>query len=97
MLAHHTVGGCELRPGDLLGSGTMSGPAPVQAGSLLELTAAGRQPIPVGSAETRTFLEDGDSVVLRAWCERAGRRRIGFGSAAATVLPARPAAIPSLD
>jgi fumarylacetoacetase len=89
MVAHHTVGGCELRPGDLFGSGTMSGPAPEQAGSLLELTAGGRHALPVGTAESRRFLEDGDRVVLRAWCERAGRRRIGFGSAAATVLPAR--------
>ena len=90
MVTHHTVNGCELRPGDLMGSGTMSGPSPAQAGSLVELTGGGRQPIPVGSSETRTFLEDGDRVVLRAWCERPGRRRIGFGSAAATVLPARP-------
>ena len=97
MVAHHTMNGCELRPGDLFGSGTMSGPATTQAGSLLELTAAGRQPIAVGSAETRTFLEDGDRVVLRAWCERAGRRRIGFGNATATVLPARPVAIVSAE
>jgi len=90
MVAHHTMGGCELRPGDLFGSGTMSGPSPAEAGSLLELTTAGQRPIPVDAGETRTFLEDGDRVVLRAWCERPGRRRIGFGSAAATVLPARP-------
>lgn len=89
MVAHHTVNGCELRPGDLFGSGTMSGPAPTQAGSLLELTSGGQQPVPVGSSETRRFLEDGDRVVLRAWCDGAGWRRIGFGSAAATVLPAR--------
>jgi len=90
MIAHHTVNGCELRPGDLFGSGTMSGPATTQAGSLLELTSGGQQPFPVGSSETRTFLEDGDRVVLRGWCDGAGWRRIGFGSAAATVLPARP-------
>jgi fumarylacetoacetase len=89
MVAHHTVNGCELRPGDLFGSGTMSGPLPAQAGSLLELTGGGQRPIPVGSSETRMFLEDGDRVVLRAWCEGADRRRIGFGSAAATVLPQR--------
>jgi fumarylacetoacetase len=88
MIAHHTVGGCNLRPGDLLGSGTLSGPDPSQAGSMLELTAGGRQPRVLQSAETRAFLEDGDRVVLRAWCERAGQRRIGFGSAAATILPA---------
>jgi fumarylacetoacetase len=89
MVAHHTVNGCELRSGDLFGSGTMSGPAPTQAGSLLELTSGGQQPIAVGSSETRTFLEDGDRVILRAWCDGVGWRRIGFGSAAATVLPAR--------
>ena len=90
MIAHHSVNGCNLRPGDLLGSGTMSGPAPAQAGSLLELTAGGRQPLALASAETRRFLEDGDRVVLRAWCESPGRKRIGFGCAAGTVLPARP-------
>jgi fumarylacetoacetase len=90
MVAHHTVGGCELRPGDLFGSGTMSGPSPAEAGSLLELTGGGQRSISMGSAETRTFLEDGDRVVLRAWCEAPGWRRIGFGSAAATVLPALP-------
>ncbi|MGA9025760.1 MAG: fumarylacetoacetase [Steroidobacteraceae bacterium] len=87
LVAHHTINGCELRPGDLFGSGTMSGPSPTQAGSLVELTGGGQQLIAVGSSETRAFLEDGDRVVLRAWCEGAGRRRIGFGSAAATVLP----------
>jgi fumarylacetoacetase len=65
MVAHHTVNGCNLRPGDLLGSGTMSGPAPNEAGSLLELTAGGKQPITLVSGETRGFLEDGDRV-LRA-------------------------------
>jgi fumarylacetoacetase len=88
MLAHHTVGGCNLRPGDLLGSGTLSGPEPDQAGSLLELTAGGHRPLVLESSETRAFLEDGDRVVLRAWCERPGHRRIGFGSAEATVMPA---------
>jgi len=88
LITHHSVNGCNLRPGDLFGSGTLSGPAPEQAGSLLELTAGGRLPLHVG-ADTRTFLEDGDRVVLRAWCERPGHRRIGFGSAAGTVLPAR--------
>ena len=92
MITHHTVTGCNLRPGDLLGSGTMSGPAATEACSLLELTAGGRQPIEVGSSKSsdqRTFLEDGDSVVLRGWCERVGCTRIGFGNATGTVLPAR--------
>ena len=90
MLAHHTVNGCNLRPGDLLGSGTQSGPAAQQAGSLLELTAGGKQPLALADGETRTFLEDGDRVALRAWCERAGFARIGFGAASGTVLPAAP-------
>jgi fumarylacetoacetase len=89
MVAHHSVGGCNLRPGDLLGTGTLSGPAPEQAGSLLELTAGGKQSIGLASTETRTFLEDGDRVDLRAWCEREGFVRIGFGTASGTVLPAR--------
>jgi fumarylacetoacetase len=90
MLAHHTVNGCNLEPGDLIGSGTQSGPLPAQAGSLLELTAGGRQPLTLTGGETRRFLEDGDRVVLRGWCERHGYVRIGFGEAAATVLPALP-------
>ena len=87
MIAHHTVNGCNLRPGDLLGSGTMSGAAPNEAGSLLELTAGGTQPITLVSGETRKFLEDGDRVLLRGFCEREGQVRIGFGAAAGTVLP----------
>ena len=90
MLAHHTVNGCNLEPGDLIGSGTQSGSLPAQAGSLLELTAGGRQPLTLAAGETRTFLEDGDRVMLRGWCERDGYVRIGFGEAAATVLPALP-------
>jgi fumarylacetoacetase len=88
MLTHHTVNGCNLEPGDLLGSGTQSGPQPSEAGSLLELSAGGRQPLTLSSGETRTFLEDGDRVMLRGWCERPGYARIGFGEAAGTVLAA---------
>jgi fumarylacetoacetase len=90
MLTHHTVNGCNLEPGDLLGSGTQSGPAASAAGSLLELTLGGRQPLTLSDGETRTFLEDGDRVRLRGWCARAPYVRIGFGEAAATVLPALP-------
>jgi fumarylacetoacetase len=90
MLTHHTVNGCNLEPGDLLGSGTQSGPAPAEAGSLLELTAGGKQPLTLAGGETRTFLEDGDRVMLRGWCERPPYVRIGFGEAAAMVLPAHP-------
>ena len=89
MITHHTINGCNLRAGDLLGTGTLSGPSQDEAGSLMELTLGGKQPVTVGSAETRTFLEDGDRVVLKAWCERTGHRRIGFGTAVGTVLPAR--------
>jgi fumarylacetoacetase len=88
MVAHHSVNGCNLEAGDLLGSGTQSGPAPDEAGSLLELTAGGTRPIALVSGETRTFLADGDRVIFRGWCERPGFVRIGFGELAGTVLPA---------
>ncbi|MBS0364254.1 MAG: fumarylacetoacetase [Proteobacteria bacterium] len=87
MLTHHTVNGCNLASGDLLGSGTQSGPAPQEAGSLLELTAGGKQPLVLPDGESRTFLADGDSVSIRGWCEREGFVRIGFGEAEGTVLP----------
>lgn len=89
LVAHHTVNGCNLQPGDLFGSGTISGPAADQGGSLLELTAGGKQPLKLANGETRAFLEDGDTVILRAFCERQGFRRIGFGDCTGTVLPAR--------
>jgi len=86
LLAHHTVNGCNLQPGDLLGSGTLSGPTPDAAGSLMELTLGGKQAIELPGGEKRTFLEDGDRLILRGWCERDGAARIGLGEAAATVL-----------
>ncbi len=89
MVAHHTVGGCRLVPGDFLGSGTESGPTPEEGGSLLELSNGGKTPLALPGGESRTFLEDGDTVVFRAWCEKEGARRIGFGTCAGTVLPAR--------
>jgi fumarylacetoacetase len=89
LLTHHTVNGCNLQPGDLLGTGTQSGPSPDEAGSLLELTEGGKRPLPVGDGETRTFLEDGDEISLRGWCAAPGRPRIGFGEATARLLPAR--------
>ena len=89
MVAHHTVNGCNLQAGDLFGSGTLSGPTPQEAGSLLELSQGGQRPIALSNGETRTFLEDGDTVVLRGFCERPGARRIGFGECRGTVLPAR--------
>ena len=89
LVTHHTVNGCRLESGDLFGSGTLSGPQPEQAGSLLELTVGGKQPLALSNGETRTFLQDGDSVILRAYCEREGFRRIGFGECRGTVIAAR--------
>jgi fumarylacetoacetase len=91
LLAHHTVGGCNLQPGDLLGTGTLSGPTAEEAGALIEITAAGKKPLTLPGGETRTFLEDGDAVILRAWCEGAGATRIGFGECRGVVLPSRSA------
>ena len=87
MVAHHTSNGCDLRPGDLLGTGTISAPAPGGFGSLLEATEGGRTPIPLASGETRGFLEDGDEVFLRASGQRDGCIPIGFGACRAGVLP----------
>ncbi|WP_423460192.1 fumarylacetoacetase [Ottowia sp. VDI28] len=88
MVAHHTVNGCNLQPGDLLGTGTLSGPTLDQACALIELTSGGKNPIQLANGETRTWLEDGDTVVLRGWCEKPGAVRIGFGECVGTVLPA---------
>ncbi|HVF63048.1 MAG TPA: fumarylacetoacetase [Casimicrobiaceae bacterium] len=89
LVAHHTINGCNLQSGDLLGTGTLSGPSASEVGSLLELSKGGKETIRLGNGETRTFLEDGDTVILRGHCEREGFRRIGFGECRATVLPAR--------
>jgi fumarylacetoacetase len=93
LVAHHTVNGCNLQSGDLLGTGTLSGPAAGQGGSLLELSEGGKRPLQLSNGETRSFLEDGDTVTLRAHCEREGFRRIGFGDCAGTVLPALTRAV----
>lgn len=85
LVAHHTISGCNLQPGDLLGSGTLSGPKLEEAGSLMELTAGGGQPIALPNGELRTFLEDGDALIMRGWCEREGAVRIGLGEVAGTV------------
>ena len=87
-LAHHTVSGCNTRVGDVLASGTISGPAPEARGSLLELAWNGQRPIAVGGAATRSFLEDGDEVAMTGWCEGAGYR-VGFGEVRGRILPAR--------
>ncbi len=88
LIAHHTINGCDLRPGDLLGTGTQSGPTPGEAGSLVELSVGGKHPIKISKDEQRTFLEDGDSVLFRAWCEKPGAASIGFGELVGHVLPA---------
>ncbi|MBT9329903.1 fumarylacetoacetase [Paracidobacterium acidisoli] len=89
MLAHHTSNGCNLRSGDLLATGTVSGPEPEALGSLLEITRRGAEPLQLPDGESRAFLEDGDEVILRGWCEREGLRRIGFGECRGRILPAR--------
>ncbi len=94
MIAHHTSGGCDLRPGDLLGSGTISAPGDDGYGSLLEMTRNGTRPLTLPTGETRTFLQDGDEILLRARAHRPGAAPIGFGECRAVVLPAtnqRPA------
>jgi fumarylacetoacetase len=79
MLTHHTVAGCNLRPGDLLGTGTISAPDPSGYGSLLEVSQGGNQPVLLPSRESRRFLEDGDTIIMRGQCNRAGYAPIGFG------------------
>jgi fumarylacetoacetase len=92
LVAHHSVNGCALAAGDLLGSGTLSGPSREQSGSLLELSNGGKESIALPGGESRRFLEDGDAIEFRGRCERAGFRSIGFGSCIGQVLPARQAA-----
>ncbi|MCW1719080.1 fumarylacetoacetase [Pseudoalteromonas sp. A3] len=89
MVTHHTVNGCNFMPGDMLGSGTQSGPTHEEAGSLLELSRGGKEKITLSNGEQRSFLEDGDNVIMRGWCEKPGYARIGFGSVESTVLPAK--------
>jgi fumarylacetoacetase len=89
LLAHHASNGCNLRPGDLLASGTVSGPEPDSRGCLLELTRRGEDPISLPDGRVRKFLEDGDEIVFRAYCERLGWARIGFGECRGIVAPAR--------
>ena len=85
MLTHHASNGCNLRPGDLLASGTVSGPAEDARGCMLELTRNGAEPTHLPTGETRDFLAEGDEVILRGWCEREGYTRIGFGECRGTI------------
>lgn len=89
MVSHHSVNGCNLQAGDLLGTGTQSGPVEEEGGSILELNHGGKQPVKLENGETRTFLEDGDTVILRGFCESPNAVRLGFGEVAGTVLPAK--------
>ena len=79
IVAHHSSNGCNLQPGDLIGTGTLSTDNDEGLGSLLEIGRGGKQPIELPNGETRSFLEDGDEVILKAWCEAEGAVRIGFG------------------
>jgi fumarylacetoacetase len=88
LVTHHTSNGCNLQPGDLLGSGTLSGPDAGSEGSLLELSHGGTAPITLPNGETRTFLEDGDEVTLAARAHRPGAATIGFGECVGVVEPA---------
>jgi len=85
MLTHHTSNGCNLRPGDMMGTGTISGPTEDALGSILEITKRGANPITLPTGEERKFLGDGDELIMRAWCEREGARGIGFGECRAVV------------
>lgn len=88
LVAHHTGNGCNLRPGDLLGTGTQSGDKGGEKGSMVETSEGGKRPFPLADGDSRRFLEDGDTLILRGHCERAGFARIGFGECRGTVLPA---------
>ena len=88
IVAHHTSNGCNLQPGDLIGTGTLSTDSAEGLGSLLEISQGGKQPIQLPNGETRSFLEDGDEVTLKAWCEAQGAARVGFGECVGRVVSA---------
>ena len=88
IVTHHASNGCNLMPGDLIGTGTLSMPGDEGLGSLMEISRGGQAPLTLGTGETRSFLEDGDELTLSAWCEAPGAVRIGFGSCVGRVLPA---------
>ncbi len=87
-LAHHTVSGCNVRVGDLMGSGTISGTTPDSYGSLLEMTRNGAEPVTLADGSRRGFLEDGDDVIMTGYCQGEGYR-VGFGAVSGKILPAR--------
>lgn len=88
-LAHHTCNGCNVKPGDLMGSGTISGPEPDSYGSMLEISWRGTKPLTLPNEETRKFLEDGDQITLKGWCQ-GDSFKIGFGECTGQLLPAIP-------
>ena len=88
LVAHHSCNGCNLRAGDLFGTGTISTPSDDGLGSLLEISAGGKRPVTLASGETRRFLEDGDTLIMRARCRRVGFAGIGFGECRGTIAPA---------
>ena len=89
IVAHHSANGCNLQPGDLIGTGTLSIAEDSGLGSLLEISEGGKAPVSLANGETRSFLEDGDELTMKAWCEVEGAVRIGFGTCSGRVLPAR--------
>ena len=89
IVTHHASNGCDLRPGDLLGTGTISGPNDESLGSLMEISQGGKTPITLPNGETRSFLEDGDEIILKATARADGAVPIGFGECRAVVMPAR--------
>ena len=86
-LAHQTCNGCNIRTGDLYGSGTISGPEPGSFGSMLEITWSGKNPVQMLDGTERKFIQDGDTVLFKGWCEKDGIR-VGFGELSTLVLPA---------
>lgn len=86
-LVHHTISGCNVRAGDLMGSGTISGPTKDSYASMLELTWGGKEPIELKDGSTRTFFNDADNVIIRGYCENS-KVRIGFGKCTGKILPA---------
>jgi fumarylacetoacetase len=89
MLAHHTIGGCPMQVGDLIGSGTISGTEPGSLGSFLEASDGGKRVFELSNGIKRTFLEDGDSITIRGWCGKDGSNLVGFGDCEGTIEPAR--------
>jgi fumarylacetoacetase len=87
IVAHHSANGCNLQPGDLIGTGTLSTDNAGGLGSLLEISQGGKQPLQLENGESRSFLEDGDEVILKAWCQGDGGLRVGFGECVGRVVP----------